>query len=196
MTEARFPPTPTCHLPNEYKSYGKDLDDIIGKAFGENGKLMTYKDDKDALLGPFPILIASKQIGTQYMALNKSFGALEGLPPDAREVAILTIGARYQAAFELYAHSSLAVNSNLLTQTQVDLISSGKKPEDLNEKCSVTYDAVQHLANVPGPLSKELFDRCVQAFGKEGTVLLAHYAGTYAYTCILLNVADASVPKD
>lgn len=145
--------------------------------------------------GPFPILISSKQIGAQFIALNKSFRELEGFPADAREVAILTIGARYQAAFELYAHKSIAVNSKLLSQQQADLISMGKKPDDLNENCSLTYDAAYHLGNVPGPLPKELFDRCVKAFGKDGTLLLSHYTGIYAYTSILLNVADASAPE-
>lgn len=128
--------------------------------------------------------------------MNKAFGELKGFPADARETAILTIGARYQAAFELYAHKNVAVNSNLLSQEQADLIATGKKPTDLNENCSTTYDVVYHLGNNPGPLPKSLFDQSVKAFGKEGTLLLTHYTGIYAYTSILLNVADASAPKE
>jgi hypothetical protein len=75
------------------------------------------------------------------------------------------------------------------------MISTGKKPNDLNEACSLTYDAVHHLGNKPGPLPRELFDRCVKAFGNDGTLLMSHYAGIYAYLSILLNVADASAPK-
>lgn len=145
--------------------------------------------------GPFPILISSKEVGRQFIALNKTFSTLEGFPPDAREVAILTIGARFQAAYELYAHKNVSVNSKLLSQEQVDMISTGKKPGDLKEKCSLTFDAVYHLGNKPGPLPKEIFDRCVDAFGKDGTLALSHYTGIYAYLSILLNVADAGAPS-
>lgn len=54
---------------------------------------------------PFSMLIASKQLGQQFIALIKAFAELQGFPADAREAAILTIGVVYQAAYELHAHT-------------------------------------------------------------------------------------------
>lgn len=51
MSDSRFPPTTPSQLSDQYKSYGNDLYDFVGNTFGENGKLLTYRDSNDALIG-------------------------------------------------------------------------------------------------------------------------------------------------
>ena len=127
------------------------------------------------------------------------FGAIAsvpGLPSDAREVVILTVGARYQAAYELYSHVNVAQKKAGMSKEIVEAIARGEKPEGLNERCSAAFDAAEYLVGKPGPLPGEIWDRCVRELGKEGTIGLVHYAGAYAYTCIILNAIDAPVPED
>ena len=83
-----------------------------------------------------------------------------------------------------------------MSKDVVEAIARGEKPAGLNENCSTAFDAATHLASTPGPLPQEIWDRCIAAFGKEGTVALVHYAGAYAYTCIILNAMDAPVPEE
>jgi hypothetical protein len=51
MADSRFPPKSTSQLEDEYKPYGQELYNFTGQAFGDNGKLLTYRDEKDALIG-------------------------------------------------------------------------------------------------------------------------------------------------
>jgi hypothetical protein len=47
----------------------------------------------------------------------------------------------------------------------------------------------------PGPLKREIWDSVVREFGKQGAMVLVHYCGLYAYTCILLNGCDVPLPE-
>lgn len=193
---SRYPPTHSSQLPEEYKPYAKRLEDGITKSFGSNGELITYADSNGALLGPFPALIASKEAGDAFGAVMQKLGTLQGISADVKEVAILVAGARFQAAFELYAHGNIAIKRAGLTQQQVDSIKAGQKPAGLNEACSVAYDASYHLANKPGPLPQHLYDACVKTLGREPTLVMIHYTGFYCYVSVILNAADVPVPVD
>ena len=117
-------------------------------------------------------------------------------PADAKEVTILVVGAKYKAVYELYAHTNIATKKVGMSKDVVEAIARGEKPEGLNEQCDVAYDTAHYLVTTPGPLPQELWDKCINAFGKEATVGLVHYVGAYAYTCIILNAMDAPVPKE
>lgn len=193
---SRFPPTPISEYTAELQPYAREWDETAKKSFGANGETFVYRESNDALIGPFPIMIESKDTGAAVQGLLRSMSQYQALPADAREVAILVTGARFQAAFETYAHSRVAVKKTDLTQDQVDLIASGKKPNDLNEACDAAFDTAYHLAFQPGPLPQQLWDRSVRTIGKEGTLGIIHYISLYAYVSILLNAADAKVPSE
>jgi 4-carboxymuconolactone decarboxylase len=121
-------------------------------------------------------------------------GKISDLPADARETAILAVGAHYRADYEIYAHERLAVGTGL-TKPQIDAIKTGIKPPDLNEGCNAAFDATEELMKKPGPLGDENWNRAVKAFGKKGALTLVHYVGFYAYTCLLLNGCAIKVPE-
>lgn len=138
--------------------------------------------------------MAAPRIGKLGMQLVYSIGELP-LPADAKETAILACGGHFQAAYELYAHEAVATGAGVLSKEQIHAIKQDEKPKDLNESCSLAFDVAKQLCGTPGPLPQEHWDKCVKAFGKEGTLALVHYVGLYAYICILLNAADAPVPE-
>lgn len=138
--------------------------------------------------------MAAPKIGKLAMQLVYSIGQLP-LPADAKETAILACGGHFQAAYELYAHEAVATNAAVLSKEQIEMIKKGDKAKDLNEDCSLAFDVAKQLCATPGPLPQAYWDRCVKAFGRDGTLALVHYIGLYAYICILLNAADAPVPE-
>ena len=194
----RLPPVTRESLASSEQGAFDSLTSLTVKLFGDpKSSPFTYKRSSDgALVGPFPLYLASPGVGEHVVDLVGQLAGIPGLPADAKEVAILTVGAHYKAAYELYAHVNVAMKKVGMSKEVVEAIARGEKPDGLNEGCSVSFDATAYLASKPGPLPKELWDRCIKAFGKEGTVALVHYVGLYAYTCIVLNAMDAPVPDD
>jgi hypothetical protein len=198
MAEERLPPVKRDDLPASEHAGFDSMMNLTTTLFGDpESSPFTYKRSSDgALVGPFPLFLAAPEAGEYSVGLFGKLGKIPGLPADAKETAILTVGARYQAAYELYAHTNVAIKKVGMAKDVVEAIARGEKPKGLSEGCDVAFDAANYLAGKPGPLPKELWDRSIKTFGKEGTVALMHYVGAYAYTCIVLNAMDAPVPED
>ncbi|KAK0273770.1 hypothetical protein LTR54_016611 [Friedmanniomyces endolithicus] len=192
---SRLPPLPRSDLPPA----AQQAHDTISSFFASSplGTAFAYKRPTDgALIGPMPFYLASPDIGQDVMGLVGKAAALPGLSLEARETAILAVGARFQAGYELYAHTRMAVKTTKLGEERVRLIAGGEKPKDLEEASGVAFDVATHLSSKPGALPQEMWNRSVRVLGKEGTLALVHFVGLYAYTCIVLNAMDAPVPGD
>lgn len=88
----RYPPTATSNWPGEYKPYAEWIDKEVTPALGANGEVLTYRQADGGLCGPFPVLIASKEVGKKVSEAARNFSTLASIPSDAKEVAILTTG--------------------------------------------------------------------------------------------------------
>lgn len=192
----RFPPTPTAQLPQEYQEYSAPLNTICKRLFGENGSTIIYKDQNGGLGGPFPILIASKEIGRDVNALlNTSFKKFPPLSLEVKEVVILSAAGHHQAAYEMYAHGEIAKKRVGLSEEQIGAVCEGRKPEGLSEAAGVAFELAQYLVRVPGALPDELYMRAVEVLGKESMLLVVHYVAIYSWFCMLMNVADVPKPE-
>jgi 4-carboxymuconolactone decarboxylase len=189
---SRLPPATRDQLDAEHQAAYDELTSFADKQFGNR---FSYKREDGAFVGPFPLFVAAPQAGVEFLKFVGKLATLPGLSLEARETAILAVGARFEAGYELYAHSNVAKRTTKLKEAQIDEICNGEKPDDLSEECDVAYDVAEYLASTPGALPIELWDRAMLALGKEGTVALIHYVGFYAYTCIILNAMDAPVPE-
>ncbi|KAK4631237.1 hypothetical protein CLAFUW4_03001 [Fulvia fulva] len=198
----RYPPIPVSQQSGEYKPYAEQLETMAPKSFGGDGSIssgsaMTYRDANSGLIGPFPTIIASKEVGAAIMNVYKNFSTLEGIPNDVKEVAILTTGAKFDCAYEQYTHRLIAVKQAGLSEEQVQAIGRKQKPNGLSEAANVTYDCTKHLVDTPGPLPQSLYDQWVKVLGsKERVLLCIHYVGIYSYMSILMNAANAPVPEE
>jgi hypothetical protein len=140
---SRFPPTPASQLSADLKLVVEEMEPQSRSATGPSNEHFTIKDERGALLGPFPILMAAPGVGKSLVDLIASVGSLQGFPPDAREVSILVAGARFGAEYERYAHKRVAVKVAGLTQHQADQLAEGVRPDGLSEAANVAY--VSHL---------------------------------------------------
>lgn len=191
---SRVPALPRSELSEErqgaFDTLSKSLAGGISKHF------VLQRESDGALVGPVPAYLVLPPMGIELMQCARVLGKVSVLSPEARETAILVVGSRYAAAYEVYAHAKVALAETALTKAQVQQLSAGEKPADLNDACSYAFDVASSLTSVPGPLPQPLWDRGIALMGKEGVLSLVHYCGFYAYTAFLLNAIDAPVPVD
>lgn len=190
---SRLPPKTREEYPPEHQELVGQCHQFVEKAFGKIGDVIIYEDSRGALGGPFPFLLYDPKTSKAFMDLLGGMAKM-GFPPDARDTTILAVGARFQAGFELYSHVASSTKTGVLSVEQAETLRKGKKPADLNERCSVAYDAASRLLHIPGPLPQSLWDRLVATFGINGTVAWVHYVGFYCFVCMILNSIDAPVP--
>ncbi|KAK4897790.1 hypothetical protein LTR27_004562 [Elasticomyces elasticus] len=167
----------------------------VGKDPG-NVDTTSHQDSSQAAIGgPFPFLSVLPSIGRLSLDMIAGLGeTLPKFPPDARETASLVCTSYYKSDYATSAHTKIARSAAMLTDAQIEAITSATKPSDLSRGCSVAYDAAFHLLHVRGSLPQDLWDQCLDAFGKEGTVGLVHYVALYSWTCIGVNACDVRAP--
>ena len=97
----RLPPIPPDKLTSEQRAlYDRNREQI---AHGFTA-FRTTRDD-GALLGPWGVFLHEPAVGQAHYGQIAAVTALKRLPEPAKQVAILVVGARYRAAYELYAHA-------------------------------------------------------------------------------------------
>ena len=146
------------------------------------------------LLGPFNAMLYSPVIAEASLALTESEKKNTALTPRIREIVILTVGSVWRAAYELYAHTAVALKAELHEET-IQTIISGHVPEGLSEEETVAHEFT-HMLVVEHKVDKKMHARAVAAFGEKGLVDLIFLAGNYMTVSALLNTFDVPVPPD
>ena len=190
----RLQPKTRDDYPLEQQGLVEQCHQFVARAFGPNGEKFTYQDSRGALLGPFPFFLYDPDTSQIFLHLIGAMAKL-GLPPDARDTTVLRVASKYQAGYALYSHAAGSVKTGVLSIEQVQTLQKGRKPSDLNEKCTVVYDAASHLLDTPGPLPQQIWDQLIATLGRDGTIGFIHHVGFYCYVSMILNSIDAPVPE-
>lgn len=191
----RYPPIKPSDLDSEQKSLHEACLKNIGNHFQVK---FTTKDENDALVGPFPVLLRTPALGHAFLQMGYEGNKLLGVSSAVRETAIVATGSTFKAAYELYAHCIIASQGTDLTEKQVSLIREGIKPDGedkLDAACDVAFDMAIELTAKPGPLSKETWNRARETVGEESTLGLIHLIAFYSYTCVVLNGGGVPAPE-
>jgi 4-carboxymuconolactone decarboxylase len=98
------------------------------------------------LLGPFNPLLFSPAIGAGLLGLFHADGRNTSLPPRVHEIVILTVGAAWHAAYELYAHRAIG-KARGLPDAMIEAIAAGKRPEFENGQEASAYDFTWQLTH-------------------------------------------------
>ena len=78
------------------------------KGIATNFNAFKVEREDGALMGPWNPWLHEPAIGKAIWNLTLAMTANAALPDNARQIAILVVGARYNAAYELYAHVAVA----------------------------------------------------------------------------------------
>ena len=188
----RLPPMPPADLDESQRGFAEASDAMIQRRGFD--KLFKTHDAQGALLGPWSVWLRHPEIGKAAAMLTKAVSELDALPPRAREIVILTMGSRFGAAYELYAHCAVA-RSVGLSDRQVAALAASRPPEGLSDEEALAFACTSKLAE-GGPLPGFLYAAVGQAFGETGRAQLVHLAGVYAYVSVILNAFAVPAPED
>ena len=186
----RLPPLTPERLDPDQRAFHDEAVKLTEKEFA--GVLKTRTVD-GALIGPWSVWIRNPEVGRAAHALTGAIARLEALPKRAHEIVILTLGARFNAAYELYAHCAIAKQAGL-DNRQIAALCAGHRPDGLSDAEAVAFDCASALAR-GGVLPGFLYAAAEQAFGAKGLAQLTYLAGAYAFVSILLNAHDVPAPE-
>ncbi len=185
----RLAPIPPAELSMEQKPLYHTLRAGIQKQFSS---FKAVRED-GALLGPFNPWLHEPHVGKAVWALTESLASRSVLPDEARQIAILVTGARFKAAFEIYAHVHVA-REKQLAASKLATIVAGQRPHDLDEAEAAAFD-VTYALGAGGVLPRATYERAHDAFGPHGVAELIYLVGLYAMVCTTLNGFDVPVPE-
>ena len=185
----RLPLIAPAALTPEQQSLYADMKAGISSNFND---FKTVSDD-GALMGPWNPWLHEPVIGKAMWDLTKAMTAQASLPDPVRQVAILVVGAHFDAAYEIYAHIAVAERENMSKRRLATLV-CGEKPHDLDEAESIAYDVTYALVN-GGVLPEPAYALAVETFGQHGANELIYLVGLYAMVSMTLNGFNVPVPE-
>jgi 4-carboxymuconolactone decarboxylase len=146
----------------------------------------------ERLIGPFNAMLRSPAISKALLGVIAAEGKETSLSEQVRQVVILTVGAAWHAAYELYAHAAVGRKAGFDEPT-VQALVAGQKPASLNREESVAYDFTHRLATTH-QIDPALYEQAIIAFGEKGVVDMIYLAGQYMTISGLLNTFAVPAP--
>jgi 4-carboxymuconolactone decarboxylase len=185
----RVEPPPPSHLSAEQQSRYEDMKDIIKKSFCG---IKAIRED-GALIGPWAPWLSWPQYGGPIWDLVKALTLSPALPRELRELAILVTGAKFHAAYQIYAHVVGAERWGL-SDEKIATILAGQRPPDLTREEGVVYDLVAALLD-GGVLPNLTYRQVLDRFGGTATAELIYLVGLYCLVAVTLNGFDVPLPE-
>jgi len=100
---------------------------ITGGARARGARHFDLIDDDGALQGPFAAMLLSPALGTALQELGSAVRFRAGLSARTREIAILTVAAHWDSAFERSAHESIGRAAGL-TEAELSQLRTNAVP--------------------------------------------------------------------
>ena len=146
------------------------------------------------LRGPFPALLRKPKLAECARRLSDCIRYDNVLPPPLRELAIIIVARYWDAHYEWYAHSKIALDEGL-DPAIVDAIARGVDPDGLGIDEKIVYDFSRELLN-KNDVSDPIYDAVLARFGEVGVVDLSATIGFYCFVAVTLNMLREEVPDD
>jgi 4-carboxymuconolactone decarboxylase len=188
-TEMRLPLIAPADLTVEQKS----LYDDMRRGIHSNFNAFKAEREDGALMGPWNPWLHEPAIGKAVWDLTLAMTANATLPDNIRQIAILVVGARYDAAYEIYAHIAVAEQGGMADERLATLVAD-LKPSDFSRDESIAYDLAYALSR-GGVLPEPLYRLALAAFGQHGLNELIYLVGLYALVSTTLNGFNVPVPE-
>lgn len=182
-------------LPSQLTPRQRNLyDDMKAGVAAKYHDFVTMRDD-GAFLGPWNTWLHQPEVGEAFWAVTKAMTAFRHLPDPVRQLAIIAVGAHFGAAYEIYAHSSVAKARYGMSDARLSTLCAGERPNDLTEPEAAALDVVKSLLN-GGTLPDCIYNHALEMFGGNGTTELIWLVGHYCAVSVTLNAFGIDVPND
>ncbi|HYZ61619.1 MAG TPA: 4-carboxymuconolactone decarboxylase [Acetobacteraceae bacterium] len=185
----RLPLIAPADLTPEQKPLYEDMRRGIASNFND----FVAMGEDGALMGPWNPWLHEPGIGRAIWDLTLAMTANATLRDNVRQIAILVVGARFGAAYELYAHIAVAQREGMRLERLASL-TANLKPDDLEPDEAVAFEVAYALSR-GGTLPELLYRLAVTTFGQHGTNELIYLVGLYALVSVTLNGFNVPVPE-
>ena len=147
-----------------------------------------------ALAGPFNAFVTAPDAGRRLSALGVTLRFGTSIERRLSEIAIITVGARWQAEFEWWAHAPMA-REHGVPDAVVDAIGRGEEPPFAVPDERVVYVVAYQLSRT-GRVEPAAYEAARELLGDAGLVELVSLCGYYTLISFLLNAFDVPLPPD
>jgi 4-carboxymuconolactone decarboxylase len=163
-----------------YEAFRKQIDGgFTGfKAVREDG----------ALLGPWSVWIHEPRVGEATRTLLDAISGMKRLSDPVKQIAILAVGARFKAAYEMYAHSAVGGRDGL-SAAKMGAVCAGQRPADLTREEATAFDVAMALLD-GGVLAGATYDAARAELGQPALNELIQIVALYAFVSTILNAYD------
>ena len=168
------------------------IDAIAGGDRGRDRSLESMLDERGGLAGPFNAWVHRPDLGRVIQRLGERLRFHGTLPGAAREIAILTVGAKWMAEYEWWAHVRIGRREGVADEA-IDAIRRGERPRLADPLESAVYDFTAALLGT-GHVDAAIFEAAREHMGDEGLVELVTLAGYYTLVSFTLNAFDVALP--
>ena len=144
------------------------------------------------LIGPFNPALLSPVISKAFFEFVLAEHESTSLSKRAREVIILTVGAGWQAPYELYAHCAVGRNVGL-SDKEVRTLADGELPEDLSDLETVAHRVARALT-LEHRLDDALYSEAEKLLGAKGIMDAVVLTGIYHTVSAILNAFEVPAP--
>ena len=128
------------------------------------------------MAGPFNALVTPPAAGRRLSSLAATLRFGTSIERRLSEIAIITVGARWQAEYEWWAHAPRAREHGVVGAV-VDAIGRGEDPLFEADDERAVYAVARQLSHT-GRLDQETYDAAHGFLGDAGMVSLCRRAGT------------------
>src|ERR1700704_253682 len=125
--------------PADLTAEQKLLYNAMRKGIASNFNAFKVEREDGALMGPWNPWLHEPAIGKAIWDLTLAMTANASLEDDVRQIVILVVGARFDAAYEIYAHIAVAEKEGMTAERLATLVAN-LKPTDLSAEESIAFD--------------------------------------------------------
>ena len=148
--------------------------------------------DDGRLIGPFNATLLNPSIAAEFLKLQAAEENYTSLDERVRQVVILTVGAVWQAPYELYAHSAVARHSGI-NESDVASLVAGVPPEHLTDAEKIAHRLALALTT-SHHVDDDLYLDAQKTFGAAGVFEITALTGIYHTVCGILNAFAIPAP--
>jgi 4-carboxymuconolactone decarboxylase len=149
-------------------------------------------DKEGALVGPFNAFVTAPDVGRRLSDLGRVLRFETSIERRLLEIAIITMGARWKAEFEWWAHARMALDHGV-SKVAVDAIGAGETPPFETSEELTVYRFARELAD-SGRVGDDTYRAGRELLGDIGVVELVSLCGYYTLISFLLNTFEVPLP--
>lgn len=165
---------------------------IVGGKRSQGRSAESFFTKEGGLRGPFNAFLYHPVVGDAAQRLGEVLRFEGSLSAPLRELAILTVAAKWEARYEWWAHERIARKQGL-DESVITCLKAGEAPDFESPSQALVFEFCRELLET-ARISDRLYAKAVERLGEAGVVELVFLMGYYTTVAMILNVFEISIP--